>query len=82
MPQPQQRNESAIHAADLAVKRVFFMLGVDVDNAESVENFRQDLRFGRNLRKLSNHALLSFAGLLMLGVATAIWTGILSLSKR
>ena len=41
-------------AADHAVKKVFAILGVDVDKPESVEAFREDLRFGRRLRKIAD----------------------------
>ena len=44
-------------AADRAVKKVFAILGVDIDKPESVEEFREDLRFGRKLRKASDHGM-------------------------
>jgi hypothetical protein len=68
-------------AADLAVKKVFFMLGVDVDNAASVESFREDLRFGRRLRKLANSGVAGIVGLLALGLVTALYSGILNSLK-
>jgi hypothetical protein len=33
--------------ADRAVRKTFAILGVNIDNPESVEEFRQDLRFGK-----------------------------------
>jgi hypothetical protein len=33
------------------VKKVFAILGVDIDRPESVEEFREDLRFGKRMRK-------------------------------
>lgn len=68
-------------AADLAVKKVFFLLGVDVENAESVEDFREDLRFGRRLRKLANNGMAGIVGLLALGLMTALYSGIVSSLK-
>jgi hypothetical protein len=69
-------------AADLAVKKVFFILGVNVDDAKSVEDFREDLRFGRKLRKLANHGTVGFVGIIALGLATALWHGIVEATKR
>lgn len=69
------------NAADLAVKKVFFILGVDVDRPESVESFREDLRFGRKLRKLADHGTVGFVGILVLGLATALWHGIVTIIK-
>lgn len=68
-------------AADLAVKKVFFLLGVDVENAKSVEDFREDLRFGRKLRKLAEHGMVGMAGIIALGLATALWHGIVAATK-
>lgn len=68
-------------AADLAVKKVFFLLGVDVDNAASVESFREDLRFGRRLRLLANNGVAGIIGLLVLGLMTALYSGIISSLK-
>ena len=40
----------ADEAAEKAVREVFFLLGVDIDNIDSVNSFRDDLQFGRKLR--------------------------------
>lgn len=48
--------------ADRAVKKTFAILGVDIDKPESVEEFRQDLRFGKRLRKIADHGTLAFFG--------------------
>ena len=68
-------------AADLAVKKVFYILGVDVEKPESVESFREDLRFGRRLRKLANSGVAGIVGLLALGLVTALYSGIISSLK-
>lgn len=70
-----------IQAADLAVKKVFYLLGVDVEDASSVEDFREDLRFGRRLRKLANNGMMGVVGLLALGLVTALYSGIVSSLK-
>ena len=41
-------NPTCQDAADRAVKKVFAILGVDVDKPESVEEFREDLRLYRD----------------------------------
>ena len=65
-------------AADRAVKKVFAILGVDVDKPESVEEFREDLRFGRRMRKAADHGWLVLVGVLFVGMGAALWAGIVS----
>jgi hypothetical protein len=62
--------------ADRAVKKTFAILGVDIDKPESVEEFRQDLRFGKRLRRIADHGTLAFFGAVAVAVAAAIWIGI------
>ena len=69
-------------AADRAVKKVFAILGVDIHKPESVEEFREDLRFGRKLRKLADHGTLVIVGLLFTGLAWAVFEGFISRFKR
>ena len=53
-------NPTCQDAADRAVKlKVFAILGVDVDKPESVEEFREDLRFGKRMRRAADHRLLA-----------------------
>lgn len=68
----------AEQAADRAVKKVFAILGVDIDRPESVEEFREDLRFGKKLRKAADHSLLALFGVVVAGLVAAIWAGIVS----
>ena len=65
-------------AADRAVKKVFAILGVDVDKPESVEEFREDLRFGKRMRRAADHGLLALVGLVVIGIGAAVWAGIVS----
>lgn len=44
----------AIAAADHAVRQVFAIVGVNVDDPEKVENFREELRFGRMVKRVSD----------------------------
>ena len=71
-------NPTCQEAADRAVKKVFAILGVDVDKPESVEEFREDLRFGKKLRRASDHGMLAIIGLVSVGLAAALWTGIVA----
>lgn len=63
-------------AANRAVKKVFAILGVDIDKPESVEEFREDLRFGRRMRKAADHGFLVFVGVVIVAIAYAMWEGI------
>jgi len=67
---------NAERAADAAVKRVFEILGVDVDNPFSVEEFRKSLRFNDQLRKVADRSLLTFGAILATGFAYALYEGI------
>jgi hypothetical protein len=60
-------------AADKAVKKVFAILGVNVDEPKDVEEFRQDLRFSASLRSAVNRGALAVIGVLITGVASALW---------
>ena len=67
--------------ADRAVQKTFAILGVDIDKPESVEDFRQDLRFGKRLRKIADHGTLAFFGAVAVAFVAAIWIGISSSLK-
>ena len=68
----------AQEVADLAVKKVFAILGIDINNPASVEEFREDLRFGRRMRKLADHGSMALIGTMVVGLCIAVWTGITS----
>jgi hypothetical protein len=65
-------------AADHAVKKVFAILGVDIDKPESVEEFREDLRFGKRMRRASDHGQLLVVGAIVGGAMWALWSGIVA----
>lgn len=69
-------------AAEHAVKKVFAILGVDIDRPESVEEFREDLRFGKRMRKIADHGMLAFFGVVAAAFAAAVWAGIVSNIKH
>jgi hypothetical protein len=60
------------------VHEVFAILGVDVDKPESVEEFREDLRFGKKLRKAADHGMLALLGVMAAAFAGVVWAGIVS----
>lgn len=66
----------SVEAADHAVKKVFAILGVDIDKPESVEEFREDLRFGKKLRKASDHGQLVMIATFVGGMIYAVWLGV------
>jgi hypothetical protein len=68
----------ADEAAERAVKKVFAILGVDVEKPESVEEFREDLRFGKKLRRGADHGFLVMTAVIVTAVLAALWAGITS----
>ena len=67
----------ADESAERAVKRVFAILGVDVDKPEQVEEFRKDLRFGASLRRASDKGMLVLVAAFFTGLAYAVWYGVI-----
>ena len=63
-------------AVEHAVAKTFATLGVDVNDPKSVEEFRQDLRFGSRLRRSSDHAWKVAVGMVVTGIGIALWQGI------
>jgi hypothetical protein len=56
-PHSTENCPQAHAACKQAVKDVFAILGVDVDDPEKVENFRKSLRFGDSLYRISGQGL-------------------------
>lgn len=73
-----ERCEFAEEAADIAVRKVFAILGVDIDKPESVETFRDDLRFGKRLRKATDHGMLAVAAVIAAAMCAAVWSGVIA----
>ena len=65
-------------AADTAVKKVFAILGVDVDVPKEVEQFRENLRFGASMRRAADKGMLAIIGAIAVGALAALWAGIVS----
>lgn len=71
-----QMKQIAALASEASVRKVFAILGVDIDEPAQVESFRDDLRFGRRLRKAADHSWLAFVGGLTLLMLSALGYGI------
>lgn len=65
-------------AADTAVKKVFAILGVDVDVPKEVEQFRENLRFGASMRRAADKGMLAIVGAIAVAGLAALWAGIVS----
>ena len=78
----EERCEFAEEAADVAVRKVFAILGVDIDKPESVEAFREDLRFGRRMHKITDHGMSAIVAILCAALCAAVWTGIVESVRR
>lgn len=71
---PEQCHE----AAEAAVKKVFALMGVDIDRPESVAEFQDDLRFGRRLRRAADYGWISIIGAIAVALAAAVWAGVVA----
>lgn len=63
-------------AAERAVKRVFAVLGVDIEDPQQVAEFQQDLRFGRLMRCAANKGFIAVVVLAATAIGVATWAGI------
>lgn len=69
-------------SAELAVKRVFAILGVDVDDPEKLEEFRMNLRFGAGLRRASDKGFFAAVGASAVMAVTALGYGIIVMMRK
>lgn len=60
-------------AASQAVKTAFGHLGVDVDNPEAMEAFRNDLRFGGVFRSAVQKSFFSLLAAIFGGIGFTLW---------
>ena len=65
-------------SAEMAVKKVFAILGVDIDVPKEVEEFRENLRFGATMRRAVDKGILTVIGALVTAMLAALWAGIVS----
>ena len=66
-------------AAERAVKKTFAILGVNVHDPQQVEEFREDLRFGKHLRKAAGYGILAMIGTIAAAIIGALWYGLKSI---
>ncbi len=64
--------------ADKAVKKVFAILGVDVDVPKEVEEFRENLRFGASMRRAADKGMMAMVAVVVTAILAALWVGIVS----
>jgi hypothetical protein len=79
---PEVSCSHAEEAAGLAVKQMFAILGVNIDEPKEVEEFRENLRFGASMRRASDRGLLGVVGLIFAGMAAATWVGITAIISK
>lgn len=70
--------KAAENAAEKAVKKVFELMGVDVNNPRAVEDFREDLRFGRRMRRAADRSFIVMVSVIAAAIIASIWLGIVS----
>lgn len=72
----QMAKEFAEEAANSAVKKTFAILGVDVDNPNALEEFREDLRFGKKMRRAADKGFMTAVAVITGALMVALWVGI------
>lgn len=75
---PPEYSPYVKEAADEAVKKVFAILGVDIDVPKEVEEFRENLRFGASMRRAADKGMLTVIGVLVTAMLAVLWAGIVS----
>lgn len=78
---PCESCSTAKDAADEAVKKVFAILGVNVNEPKEVEEFRENLRFGASMRKAADRGFIAIISLIATGMVITFWTGVISKIK-
>lgn len=68
-------------AADNAVKKVFAILGVNVDVPKEVEEFRENLRFGATMRRAADKGIMAVVGTVAVAFLAVMWAGIVTSIK-
>ena len=66
-------------AAEAAVKKVFAILGVDINIPKDVEAFRENLRFGASLRRAADKGALAFVTGIAMVILAALGAGIMNM---
>lgn len=66
----------AEEAADKAVQKTFAVLGVDINVPKDIEEFRDDLRFGRLMRRAADRSVIVMVSVIAAGFVAALWIGL------
>jgi hypothetical protein len=69
-------DQAAIAASDKSVKKMFAILGVNVDEPHEVEDFRKDLRFGSQLRRDVGRGRLMIVAMIATAIGYAVLEGV------
>ena len=67
----------AKRAADQAVKRIFFIMGVDVDNPVSVSEYQAEIRFNHNLSRLASKGIIGATLTIIAGLVSYLLSKLL-----
>ena len=67
---------SAELAAELAVKKTFAILGVDIDQPAQVESLRESLRFVDKLRQAADRGIMTFVSAVVVLALAALIAGV------
>lgn len=74
-----KRDEVLINAVvRKALRDTFLLFDVDINKSDDVKEFRDDLRFGRQVRKLAWHGTLAVVSTAVVAAAISAWAGIVS----
>lgn len=68
--------EVADEAAKEAVREVFEKFGVNTDDPKSIEEFRDDIRFSRGIRRKADMGIDAILKLVFLTIAGAIMSAV------
>ena len=68
-------------ASQAAVKHVFAIIGVDIDDPKQVKEFQKDLMFGQSMRKAADRGQLALAVVVAGAIGAALWAGIIEKIK-
>lgn len=73
---PYQECHKPEVAAKQAVKQVFAILGVNIEEPSEVEQFREGLRFGEAMHKFANKGIMTMVVVFSAAAAAAFIAGI------
>ncbi len=78
---PMRSQREIDQAATLAVKKVFAILGVDIDQPNEIEEFRETLRFSKRMRRAADKGSIAFIVAVITAFVSAMGLGIVALLR-